>query len=151
MTSSQEDRMEEERLTRPWKLGCAVCALLVTAIAAWLLYTATVLTHDKSINSKVGILWQDPKGVPIGVVQPPNNRWMKEAFVADASNEEGKKVAVLILDDHYRGGDPTYRSESGVIGDEISKPVLCSVPAQARAKNISLDPVVQRLILAECR
>jgi hypothetical protein len=143
--------MEEERLTLPWKLGCAVCAVLVAAVAGWLIYTWAVLSHDKSINSQMGILWLDPQGVPIGVVQSANNRWMKHAFVADRSNEDGKQIAVLVLDDHYRGGDPSYRSESGVIGDPISKSVLCAVPEQAAAKHVALDPVIQRLIRTHCR
>src|SRR5215218_1768253 len=100
--------MEEERLTRSWKLGCAVCAVLFSAVLGWMIYTWAVLSHDKSVNSQLGILWQDRRGVPLGVVQPSNNRWMKNAFVADASDEDGKNVAVLILDDHYRSGDLTY-------------------------------------------
>ena len=140
----------EERLSRPWKFGCAFCAILFAASAGWLIYTWAVLSHDKSINSQLGIFWLDPAGVPLGVVQPDNNRWMDVAFVADTSTEKGKKIAMLILDDHYRSGDPTYRSESGVIGDRIGRVVLCSVPSQARAKKVALDPVVQRLIAAEC-
>jgi hypothetical protein len=143
--------MEEERLTLPWELGCAACALLFAAVAGWLIYLWVVLGHDKSINSQLGILWLDPKGVPVGIVQPAHNHWMEEAFVADASSEKGKKIAVLILDDHYRGGDSAYRSESGVIGDRISREVLCSIPSQSQAKQVTLDPVVQHLIAAECR
>lgn len=143
--------MDDDRLTRPWKLGCAVSAALVAAMAGWLLYTWAVLSHDKSINSQLQILWLDPQGIPVSVVQPANNRWMRNAFVADTSTEEGKKIGVLILDDHYRGGDPTYRSESGVIGDRIGKATLCSVPTQARRKRVVLDTVIQRLIAAECR
>ena len=142
--------MEEERLTLPWKLGCAVCGLLLASVAGWLIYTWVVLSHDKSINSELGILWLDPQGVPVGVVQSANSRWMENAFVADKSNEDGKRIAVLVLDDHYRSGDPSYRSESGVIGDRVSKVVLCSVPAQAREKKVALDAAVQRLIAAEC-
>jgi hypothetical protein len=143
--------MEEERLSHPWKLGCALSAVLSACAAGWMIYTAVVLSHDKSANSQLAMLRLDSRGVPLGSVQPAGNRWMKQAFVADASTEDGGKVAVLILDDHYRGGDPSYRSESGVIGDRISKPVLCSVPSQARTKNVSLDPAVRRLIAAECR
>ena len=143
--------MEEERLTRPWKLGCLVCVALVSALSGWLIYTWAVLSHDKSINSQLQILWRAPNGVAAGTVQPADNRWMDNAFVADKPTEQGKKIAVLILDDHYRSGDPTYRSESGVIGDRISRDVLCSVPLQARTKKVALDPVVQELINAECR
>jgi hypothetical protein len=141
----------EERLSPPWKFGFAFCAILFATFGGWLIYTWAVLSHDKSINSQLGILWLDPAGVPVGVVQPDNNRWMEDAFVADTSTEKGKKIAMLVLDDHYRGSDPTYRSESGVIGDRIGRAVLCSVPSQARAKKVALDPVVQRLIAAECR
>ena len=143
--------MEEERLTRPWRLGCAICAALISAAAGWLVYSWVGISHDKSVNSRLQMLWLNPEGVPLGQVQPANNRWMQQAFVADLSREEGKAVAVLILDDHYRGGDPTYRSASGVIGDRITKHVLCSIPSQARARNVSLDPAVRRLIRAECR
>ncbi len=116
--------MEEERLTCPLKLGFATGVVLTAMVVGGMIYTWSVLSHDKSINSRLGILWLDPQGVPLGLVQPPNNRWMEQAFVADASREGGMKVAVLILDDHYRSGDPTYRSQSGVIGDQISTPVL---------------------------
>jgi hypothetical protein len=143
--------MGEERLTLPWKLGCAACAVVVATLAGWLIYTSVVLGHDKSINSQLGILWLEPEGVPIGVVQAANNRWMRQAFVADRSGDKGKKIAVLILDDHYRSGDPLYGTESGVIGDRISRAVLCSVPSQARTKMVVLDPVVQHFIAAECR
>lgn len=143
--------MEEERLTRGGKLGCAAFGALLAGLAGWMIYTWAVLSHDKSINSRMAMLWLDPQDVPLGVVQPAGNLWMKEAFVADAPAEDGKKVALLVLDDHYRSGDPTYRSESGVIGDRIGKPVLCSVTAQARRKKVALDPAVRRLIHAECR
>lgn len=143
--------MDEERLTRPWKLGCATCAVLTAFMAGWMIHTWSVLAHDKAVNSRLGSLWLDPQGVPLGVVQAPDNRWMEQAFVADVSSEEGKKISVLILDDHYRSGDPTYRSISGVIGDRIGKAVLCSVPSQARSKGVVLDPAVRSLILAECR
>ena len=143
--------MEEQPLTRRWKMGCATCAAVVGVAMGWMIYNLAGISHDMSINSRLGSLWLDPQGVPLGVVQPANNRWLKQAFVADASSEDGKKIAVLILDDHYKGADPTYRSESGVIGDRISKPVLCSVPAQARRANVILDPAVRRIISARCR
>ena len=142
--------MEEERLTFPWKVGCALCAVVFGSVAGWLIYTVAVLSHDKSVNSELQILWFDPHGMPIGVVQSANNRWMEHAFVADRSKEDGKRIAVLVLDDHYRGGDPTYRSESGVIGDPISNAVLCSIPVQARQKKVAIDHAVQRLIAAKC-
>ena len=142
--------MEEEHLTQPLRLGCAACAALISVAAGWLVYSWVGISHDKSINSRLQMLWLDPEGVPLGQVQSANNRWMKQAFVADASREDGKAVAVLILDDHYRGGDPTYRSASGVIGDRITKSVLCSIPSQARARNVPLDPAVRRLIRTGC-
>src|SRR5438270_2185471 len=143
--------MKKDRLTLPWKLGCAACVLLFGTAGGWLIYTMAVLSHDKSINSELGILWDDPKGAPLCIVQAPKNRWMESAFVADASREKGKKIALLVLDDHYRSGDSLYRSESGVIGDPISDAVLCSVPSQAAPKNVVLDPLVQRLISVRCR
>ena len=114
------------------------------------MYTLSVTSHDKSLNSRLQGLWAEPRRVPLGAVVPANNTWMENAFVADASRENGKAVAILVLDDHYRSGDPTLRSESGVIGDPISKPLLCSIPSQARAKKVTLDPVVRRMINSEC-
>lgn len=96
------------------------------------------------------MLWSDPKSVPLRTLIPANNRWMENAFIADESREEGKAVAVLILDDHYKSGDYSLRSQSGVIGDEISRAVLCSVPTQAKRKKVSLDEVVRRRISAIC-
>ena len=117
----------------------------------WLIYTAVVISHDKSVNSEVGILWETNDRVPLRTVVPANNHWIDHAFIAEPV--KGKRFvrrAVLIVDDHYRGGDPTLRSETGVIGDMISRQVLCSIPAQAQAEAVTLDPVVRKLVSAEC-
>lgn len=141
----------EEHLAPAWKVGCAVVSLTIVAVAAWFVTTIFNVGHDYSVNSRLQLLWLDPKGAPLGVVVPANNRWMRNAFVADESHEDGKKIAVLILDDHYRSGDPTLRSESGVIGDPISRKVLCSVPPQAVRKQVAIDETVQRFVDGQCR
>ena len=143
--------MDEEALPYSWKIGCGVSALAIASIAGWLLYTLAVVSHDKSLNSMLQLIWSRPQGVPLGVVVPPHNRWIENAFVADASNDRTRPLAVLILDDHYRSGDYSLRSETGLVGHRPGRNVLCSVPAQARAAGVELDPVVRRLIAAECR
>jgi hypothetical protein len=140
----------EERLTPVWKIGCSVSALCIAAAVGWFWFTLSVVGHDKAVNSRLQMLWSDPKSVPLRTLIPANNRWMENAFIADESREEGKAVAVLILDDHYKSGDYSLRSQSGVIGDEISRAVLCSVPTQAKRKKVSLDEVVRRRISAIC-
>ena len=125
-------------------------ALLIASFVGWILFTLVVISHDKSLNSRVAILWMNPRGAPLGIVVPAKNRWMENSFIAEASHDKLTKIAVLILDDHYESGDYSLRSESGVVGDEISRNVLCSVQAQARGKRVSLDPVVQRLIVSRC-
>jgi hypothetical protein len=142
--------VEEERLSPVWTIGCAVISACFVAIAAWFVFTMVNVTHDYSVNSQLQILWENPKGAPLGLVVTANNRWMENAFVADESREDGKKVAVLILDDHYRSDDLTLRSQSGVIGDPISRKVLCSIPAQAEHKHVAVDRKVQLLIDEQC-
>ena len=142
--------MRKGRLTSWQKLGCGVALICIAAVPAWLLHTMSAVGHDKTLNSRLQLLWSKPGGVPLRIVVPPSTRWMENAFIAEASEEEVKPVAVLILDDHYRSGDYMLRSKSGVVGDEISREVLCSVPEQARSDKVRLDPVVQRLIAAEC-
>ena len=142
--------MDEEHLTPVWKIGCALAFLCVAAVIGWLAFTLLVVSHDKSLNSRLGILWNQHQGVPLGIVLPAKNPWIENAFVAEASGNDHRHVVALILDDHYRSGDFSLRSESGVIGDRLSRKVLCSVPAQARTKSIALDPVVQSLIAVEC-
>ena len=142
--------MDEEPLPRGWKIGCGVIAIAIAGIAAWLLYTLSVVSHDKSLNSMLQSVWSRPEGVPLRVVVPARNRWMENAFIADSSTDPSKPLAVLILDDHYRSGDYSLRSQSGVVGDRPGREVLCSVPAQARSARVELDPVVRDLITAEC-
>ena len=103
--------------------------------------------HDKEINSDVFQRLHRENKLPLGTLVPQNNHWISNAFVAESSRDG---YAVLIIDDHYRGDDPAYRSESGVIGDEISRRVLCSLPAQARSKAVIIDPVVAQLIKSQC-
>jgi hypothetical protein len=131
-------------------LGWWILGLIPTAFFGWLGYTLAVVSHDKSLNSEVGILWETTDRVPLGTVVPARNRWIDHAFIADRTHDRLAQRSVLILDDHYKSGDPSLRSDSGVIGDAISRPVLCSVPAQAQAKSVKLDPVVERLVRTEC-
>ena len=142
--------MNEPRLGPCWKFGCALALLVLSAFAGWIAVTGYAVSHDKSLNSRFERLWLDPAGVPLGVVIPANNHWMENAFVADVSREDGKKVAVMILDAHYISGDGTLRSESGVIGDTMSRRVLCSLPVQAQEKGVTLDNAVKRLVKSEC-
>jgi hypothetical protein len=142
--------MIEERVSGAWTTLLAVTTLCIAAVAVWFFYTLSVLSHDKTLNGQLQDVWANPRGVPLRVVVPPNNTWMDRAFVADVSSDRFKGVAVLILDDHYRSRDPTYRSDSGVVGDPVSHRVLCSVPEQARAKKVVLDAVVARSIDAIC-
>lgn len=103
--------------------------------------------YDKSMNANVFQRARQLPDIPLGVVVPAGNRWVANAFVAERSTDG---IAVLILDDHYRGDDAMYRSGSGVIGDDISKPLLCALPADAALKAIVIDPVVSSLIEANC-
>ena len=150
-TPCNQPPMQEEPLTLPWKLGCAVCAIVILVAAGWFILSLNALSHDKSINARLQNYWYGPHGIPVGIVQPKNNAWMKQAFVADRPIEKGKKINLLVLDDHYRGSDDILRTKSGVIGDRIRNAVLCSVPTQAQSKNVALDPAVKRLIATECR
>jgi hypothetical protein len=134
----------------PRYFGWWVLGLFPAAFFGWIAYTAVVVGADKSVNSEVGILWETTDRVPLGTVVPANNRWISHAFIADRAHDPLVRRSVLILDDHYRSGDLTLRTESGVIGDGISRPVLCSVPAQAKAKSVKVDPVVEKLLNAEC-
>jgi hypothetical protein len=141
----------EAPFTSLQKLGCALTVMCIVVPIGWFLFTISVVGHDKSVNSRLQRLWSDAGGVPLGTVVPANNRWMENAFVADQSGETGKQVVVLILDDHYRSGDESLRSESGVIGDSISPQILCSIPMQARTRQVVLDPAVRKLIADECQ
>jgi hypothetical protein len=105
------------------------------------------VAHDKAVNADVLQPLREQPDLPLGKVVPSNNRWKRNAFVAERRVDGN---AVLILDDHYRGRDPAYRSPDGVIGDEISSALLCSVPAQAKANAIVVDPAVLSMINRKC-
>ncbi|AQR72426.1 hypothetical protein BXU08_00965 [Sphingomonas sp. LM7] len=126
----------------PWLL---VGALLTGAVLFYLDVTRT--SHDKAINADVLQPLREQKDLPFGTVVPRDNRWEANAFIAEYRDG---KIAVLILDDHYWGGDPAYRSGNGVIGDDISYGLLCSIPAQARARRVALDPAVDIMIKSHC-
>ncbi|XJJ67994.1 hypothetical protein WBP07_02930 [Novosphingobium sp. BL-8A] len=132
------------------RIGWLAIALCLVAFIGWFCRMTMAISHDKSINSDLQRLWDNPQGLPLGVAVPANNRWMPNAFVADRSSGEFRKVSLLILDDHYRSTDPAYLSENGVIGGVISGNVLCSIPVQSLRNNIELDPAVRKLIEAEC-
>jgi hypothetical protein len=127
-------------------------ALALAFIAYWIIGFSRI-THDKSVSSDLQRLWLDGDQLQAGVVVAGNNRWTEHAFVADKviRPEPGKKALVLILDDHYRGDDPTYRSDTGIIGDDLSPGILCSVDAQAAAKRVALDPLISRKIRSICK
>ncbi len=110
-------------------------------------YSFKRIVHDKSINANVLQRLYEKPDIPLGTAVAPANRWASNAFIAE---RQADGIAVLILDDHYRGDDPAYRSASGVIGDEISNSLLCSLRAQATAQVIVIDPVVSTLIEAKC-
>jgi len=90
-------------------------------LLAWWLIGMSRIFHDKAINADaLQRLWSYGRSVPLQTVVPAHNRWTAHAFVAEASDEEpGRHTSVLILDDHYRGNDPTYRSQSGVVGNDL--------------------------------
>jgi hypothetical protein len=127
-------------------------AVVFGAVTYWFVAMHRIV-HDKAINADaLQRVWSYGRAVPLGTVIPPHNRWTDDAFVAEASDEEaGRTTSVLILDDHYRGSDPTYRTESGVIGNDVSISLLCSLPAQASTEGVRLDPVVVRLVQSRCR
>jgi hypothetical protein len=110
------------------------------------------ITHDKAVNADaLQRLWSYGVQVPLNVVVPANNKWTDHAFVAERFDADPpRRTSVLILDDHYRGDDPTYRSEDGVIGDQLSLRLLCSIPAQASQKGVELDTRVFERIRNEC-
>jgi hypothetical protein len=126
--------------------------LAVAFFAYWVVDLSRVV-HDKAVNADgLQRLPNDGAAVPLNVVLPPNNRWTAHAFIAEQRKADpGRQISVLILDDHYRGDDPTYRTASGVIGEGLSIALLCSVPAQADAKGVRLDPDVAQLIHSKCR
>ena len=123
----------------------------VAFVGYWMIGMQRIV-HDKAINSDALQRVENyGRRVPLGTVVPAHNRWTTNAFIAEASDKEVYGgTSVLILDDHYRGGDPTYRTESGVIGD-LSVPLLCSIPSQAAGRGVYVDPAVLRLIHSRCR
>ena len=127
--------------------------LFILAAGGFWLNAMARISQDKSLNSEVDVLWSYGKAVPLGTVVPPHNRWIDHAFVAERSHEGASYPSVLILDDHYRGTDRTYRlTESGIVlvGGAISPRLLCSLPSQAENKQVTLDPVVLRLVRSKC-
>ncbi|MBC9030767.1 hypothetical protein IAG41_00025 [Sphingomonas sp. JC676] len=126
----------------PWPL---IGALLACAVQFYSSFQKNA--HDKGFNADVLQPLRGQENLPIGTIVPQNNRWKSNAFVAERS---GADNAVLILDDHYRGSDPAYRSDSGVIGDEISRTLLCSLPTHAKMKAVIIDPVVAHMISSKC-
>lgn len=128
-----------------------VALAIFVLVIGWLIAMNHVF-HDKAVNADaLQRLGSYGRKLPMRTVIPAHNHWTDKAFIAEPSKEEaGRDASVLILDDHYRGDDPTYRTESGIIGDELSLPVLCSVPVQAANKGVSLDPVVLRMIRSKC-
>jgi hypothetical protein len=130
----------------------AALAIPAFALPAYWALSMHRIFHDKAVNANaLQRLWSYGRSVPLRTVVPAHNRWTDNAFVAEpAVQAPGKDTSVLILDDHYRGGDPTYRTESGLIGDDLSIGLLCSLPSQAAAKGVRLDPVVVRLVRSRC-
>jgi hypothetical protein len=108
--------------------------------------------HDKAINAdSLQRLWTYGRQVPLGEVVPAKNRWIPNAFIAEAAPPQpGTSTRVMILDDHYWGSDPSYRSPSGIIGDDISNGLLCSVEGQAVKTGVTIDEVVSRRIRHKC-
>lgn len=126
--------------------------LVALMFAIWWYLSFQRVVHDKAIDADaLQRLWVHGQELPLNTVVPARNRWTRNAFVADQqAGVRPGKVSVLILDDHYRGDDDSYRSPSGVIGDEISPGLLCSLPRQAAIKHVAIDPIVMRMITISC-
>jgi hypothetical protein len=135
-------------------ISILIWPLLLTTAAFALLWLVSFLrvVHDKSINADaLQRLQAAGELLPLGVVVPSHNRWANNAFVAERpSNEHRRQISVLILDDHYRGTDPLLRSPSGVIGDEVSPSLLCSLRQQAKTKGVTVDPAIVDMIASRC-
>jgi hypothetical protein len=110
------------------------------------------IVHDKAVNADaLQRLWAHADELPLNTVIPARNQWTPNAFVAEKRpGARPGKVSVLVLDDHYRGDDDSYRSQGGVIGDEISHGLLCSLPQKAGIKHVAIDPIVMRMITTSC-
>ena len=91
--------------------------------------------------------------VPQRVLVSHDNRWTRYAFVAEPSSATPGQLRVLILNDHYRGSDPTYRWPSGIIHtqEELSADLLCTLPEQARKIDFTIDPFALGYIQKRCR
>jgi hypothetical protein len=128
-------------------------AVLAVAFFGYWIIAFSRINHDKAVNvDALQRLWSYGVHVPLNVVVPANNKWTHHAFVAERfESDPPRQTSVLILDDHYRGDDPTYRSEDGIIGNQLSKGLLCSLPAQASEKHVTLDSRVAGKIEAECK
>lgn len=145
--------MEARRFVRMWWVPAI---LIAGGLAIYWWIGMNNIIHDKAVNADaLQRLWGYGRRIPLRTVVPAHNRWTDKAFIAGVATpsgaEPGRDASVLILDDHYRGSDPTYRSKSGVIGDPVSLPLLCSLPAQASWKGVDLDPVVLQLVHSSCR
>ena len=140
------------RSRRAWVLGCVPLFTAVCGIAIhWFIQMDRVF-HDKAVNANaLQRIRQYEREIPLRTVVLPHNRWTDNAFVAEPSTNGAGAISVLIVDDHYRGSDPAYRTDAGLIGDEISLPLLCSLPSQAAAKGVRLDAVVMRSIHTRCQ
>lgn len=146
-----ERRTKRVSSARVLSISSAVALLVAVFVACWVMSMSRVF-HDKAVNADaLQRLWSYGTQVPLGVVVPAANRWTTRAFAAERSGGgPSRRIAVLILDDHYRGDDPTYRSKSGIIGDDVSTALLCSVPAQAARKGVHIDPLVSDMIRTRC-
>ena len=124
-------------------------AFLLLSNCAW---EFSKVLHDKEVNANsLERLWAEGRSVPMGVVVPANNRWAPNAFVSEPSPPQpGQNTHVLILDDHYRGDDQGYRTPNGIIGDDISHSLLCSLPQNAAIQKITIDAIVLAKIRKEC-
>lgn len=131
----------------------ALVALLFWGFLGYWAIDMNRVSHDKAVNADaLQRLWSFGTQIPLGVVIPANNQWTTRAFVAERfDGDPPRQTSILILDDHYRGDDPTYRSDSGVIGNELSIGLLCSIPTQASIKRVNLDPIVLGMIRSRCR
>lgn len=150
LAASQQGLVNMSPMRKPKYLGWWIAAAFPVVFFGWAIVSFIVLSHDKSVNSEIGILWEAKDRVPLGVVIPSHNRWISHAFIADVSVDPLVQRSVMIIDDHYQSGDPTLRSQSGIIGDPMRPPLLCTLPSQCKAKSVELDPAVVRLVQAEC-
>jgi len=126
-------------------------ALAVLVLGGLWIYAFRLFVHDKAVTADaLQRVWSYGKQVPLGVVVPPHNRWTPNAFVAEDAGRSDGSVKVLILDDHYRSGDPDFASADGIIGDELSHKLLCTIPGQAATRKVELDAVVVAKIRQQC-